>query len=101
MLTAVTSSIVSPYRITTEPSACFATFPVSTISSLSPSLIDSFKYFFFVIYFPQNKKRPSAKVVKPRPPLEFPTVRTFYLLVDLQSLSRSASNNKFFEGTLF
>jgi len=33
--------------------------------------------------------------------LEFPTVRTFYLLVDLQSLSRSASNNKFFEGTLF
>src|SRR4029077_13657708 len=47
--TAATSNIVSPYRITTEPSACFATFPVSTVNSRSPSLIDSLRYFFTAI----------------------------------------------------
>src|SRR5690606_32531546 len=55
MLTAVTSSMVSPYLIITEPSACFATFPVSTINSRPPTLIDSFKYFFFVICLPKYK----------------------------------------------
>src|SRR5258705_69625 len=34
-----------------EPSACLATRPVSTINSLSPSLIDSFRYFFTGILF--------------------------------------------------
>src|SRR3954451_7874591 len=33
----------------TDPSACLATFPVSTVRSRSPSLIDSFKYFFTAI----------------------------------------------------
>src|SRR5829696_7865750 len=34
--TAVTSTIESPYRITTEPSACLAIRPVSIVSSLPP-----------------------------------------------------------------
>ncbi len=39
--TAVTSTIVSPYRITTEPSACLAMRPVSMVSSLPPKLTPS------------------------------------------------------------
>src|SRR6266436_116425 len=47
--TAAHKSIVSPYRITQDPSACLATRPTSTLSSRSPTRIDSFKYFFTVI----------------------------------------------------
>src|SRR5256885_17174472 len=49
--TAAHNSIVSPYRITQDPSACLATRPTSTVRSRSPTLIDSFKYFFTVISF--------------------------------------------------
>src|SRR5438067_3315798 len=47
--TAAHKTIVSPYRITHDPSACLATRPISTVRSRSPSLIDSFKYFLTVI----------------------------------------------------
>ena len=63
--TAATSSIVSPYLITTEPSACLATLPVSTISSLLPSLIDSFKYFFVVISIKNGTPEHTVKLYRP------------------------------------
>src|SRR5437660_10488986 len=47
--TAAHKTIVSPYRITHDPSACLATRPISTVRSRSPTLIDSFKYFLTVI----------------------------------------------------
>src|SRR5437660_6177580 len=47
--TAAHKTIVSPYRITHDPSACLATCPTSTVRSRSPTLIDSFKYFLTVI----------------------------------------------------
>src|SRR6185295_14633963 len=49
-LTAATNNIVSPYRMTTDPSACLATRPDSTVNSFSPSLIDSLRYFFSGIF---------------------------------------------------
>src|SRR3954453_11628393 len=73
--TAATSSIVSPYLITTEPSACLATLPVSTISSLLPSLIDSFKYFFVCI---SNRDGTAEHIVKLyRPALTLSLIVTF------------------------
>src|SRR5258705_11973101 len=48
--TAAHKTIVSPYRITQDPSACLATRPTSTLSSRSPTRIDSFRYFFTVIF---------------------------------------------------
>src|SRR5947208_7455884 len=47
--TAAHKTIVSPYRITHDPSACLATCPTSTVRSRSPTLIDSFRYFLTVI----------------------------------------------------
>src|SRR5438876_8151376 len=47
--TAAHKTIVSPYRITHDPSACLATRPTSTVRSRSPTLIDSFRYFLTVI----------------------------------------------------
>src|SRR5216117_4582423 len=48
--TAAHKTIVSPYRITHDPSACLATRPISTVRSRSPTLIDSFRYFLTVIF---------------------------------------------------
>src|SRR5438132_7639252 len=48
--TAAHKTIVSPYRITHDPSACLATRPTSTLSSRSPTLIDSFRYFLTVMF---------------------------------------------------
>ena len=38
---AVTSTMLSPQRMTTEPLACFAHLPVSMIISLPPTMADS------------------------------------------------------------
>src|SRR5207247_4625399 len=46
--------------ITTEPSACFATRPVSTVKSLSPSFMDSLRYFLTGIFL-----SPSDNDLKP------------------------------------
>src|SRR6476660_8346837 len=48
--TAAHRTMVSPYRITQDPSACLATRPTSTVRSRSPTAIFSFKYFFTVIF---------------------------------------------------
>src|SRR5882672_6498562 len=48
--TAAHKTIVSPYRITQDPSACLATRPTSTVRSRSPTRIDSFRYFLTVIF---------------------------------------------------
>src|SRR3954453_13718047 len=49
----------------TEPSACLATLPVSTISSLFPSLIDSFKYFFVCISNRDGTAEHTVKLYRP------------------------------------
>src|SRR5207253_11262806 len=48
--TAAHKTIVSPYRITQDPSACLATRPTSTVRSRSPTRIDSLRYFLTVIF---------------------------------------------------
>src|SRR5947209_18263175 len=48
--TAAHKTIVSPYRITHDPSACLATRPISTVRSRSPTRIDSLRYFLTVIF---------------------------------------------------